>query len=200
MHLMFDRIAAKPALDGGTWTPLQAPDDDAALMLSFPIALCAAFIVGLIWALSVRIVSTEIDTALLIGTMALLGPLHELVHIAALPKALRIDRAALILWPSRLILTAHFDGTMRRSAYLRMLVMPLAILSLVPLGAAMIVGHAPASWVLLSLLNVAVSSGDLLALVLVLGQVPAGALVRRARDVTEWKWPNDAPPVGSDPT
>ncbi len=59
-----------------------------------------------------------------------------------------------------------------------MLATPIAVVSLAPLAAFAAFGDAPNAVASLSLLNALVSGGDVLAIVLVLWQVRAGAAMR----------------------
>jgi hypothetical protein len=58
---------------------------------------------------------------------------------------------------------------------------------LLPLAVVAAAGYAFAPATLLSLLNVLSSGGDIVAIVLVLAQIPPGAIVRTQGEDTMWK-------------
>jgi hypothetical protein len=65
--------------------------------------------------------------------------------------------------------------------------MPLLVLSLCPLVVCVSLGNGSMHVVLLSLFNAIASSGDVLAIILVLAQVPPDAVIRRDDEITAWR-------------
>ncbi len=119
--------------------------------------------------------------AAIILTLLLSIPLHELLHLLWHPGWGLSASSVLVLWPAKLRFGVYYEGDMSRTRWLLMRLAPLAILSLLPavlLTACpdMPLGHAARTAVeVLTTVNGVGSGGDVLAMLLVLFQVPASA-------------------------
>src|SRR5690606_15266257 len=110
-------------------------------------------------------------------------PVHELLHAVCYPDRGLSARTVLIVWPRRLLFAVYYDGCMTRRQWLVMRLAPFVILTLVPAG-LLVLSH----WVFMSysldiLLQVLMvvngigSGADVVAVLLVLKQVPGPATI-----------------------
>ena len=74
-----------------------------------------------------------------------------------------------------------------RRRFLWLLALPFLLLSVLPVLGAAVVGASPQFLVVLTLLNGFASSGDVLAALLVMAQVPVDAVVREQGDEFVWR-------------
>jgi hypothetical protein len=184
MRLVRGPIIDSPGFAGSVaWRPLREPDPGLAQVLSLPIALTVSTAVVVLWAVLTPFTDPKLDPQSLVATLVVLVPLHELTHAVAFPQSLRSARFTLALWPWR----AHYDGEVSRIRYVTILGMPLVVISVVPALVSAMLGSVSHSVALISLLNALVSSGDVLAGILVLAQVPPEAVIRIRGSVIVWQ-------------
>lgn len=105
-------------------------------------------------------------------------PLHEFLHLLGQPEWGRSDRSLLVVWPAKLRLGVYYEGCMSRRRWLGMRLAPLLALSVLPAGLLLLSQVQPFTVELeiglqvLMVVNALGSGGDLLAVWLVLKQVP----------------------------
>jgi hypothetical protein len=104
--------------------------------------------------------------------------LHELVHLSAHPRFGRSDRSILGVWPSKLVTFAYYNGEVSLLRYFAVLIMPLVLISFVPLLVCGILGRASGLLAVISVVNVLGSGGDIFMLGLLTSQVPWNAKIR----------------------
>ena len=108
-------------------------------------------------------------------------PLHELLHLVLHPDWGFSDRSVLVIWPTKLRFGAYYEGCMSRTRWLLMRLAPVVALSLIPAGLVAIFqdalfGHAFRTGLEVMLtVNAVGSGGDVIAMMLVLRQVPRSA-------------------------
>jgi hypothetical protein len=108
-------------------------------------------------------------------------PLHELLHLVLHPGWGFSDRSVLVIWPTKLRFGVYYEGCMSRTRWLLMRLAPFVALSLIPAGLVAIFqdalfGHAVrTSLEVLLTVNGVGSGGDVVAMMLVLFQVPRSA-------------------------
>ena len=114
-------------------------------------------------------------------------PLHELLHLLGHPGWGRSGHSVVVLWPKRLRFGVYYEGCMSRRRWLVMRLAPMIVLSVLPAGLLALMKLWPHNVELeiglqvLMLVNALGSGGDLIAALLVLGQVsPKGRLCFRA--------------------
>ena len=175
--------------DPAVWRALREPRRPGlALLLSLPLGLVAA--AGLLTLAAHltpgRQVSFQINLAT-VAALAVLVPLHELLHALALPDPLRSPRIVVGCWPRLGLVYVHFTGELSRNRALWVSLCPLLGLSAASLGLARL--HPPAAGFYLGLgvVNALFSSADLLAVLLVGWQVPRSARVRNFGWFTYWR-------------
>jgi hypothetical protein len=102
---------------------------------------------------------------------------HELIHALVHPMAGRSPRSILGFWTS-LGFYAHYDGEMSRNRLVACLLMPLLVLSIVPLLVSAVTQVSSAWVAFVSAFNAFCACVDLLLAGSVLIQIPATAIVR----------------------
>ncbi|HEY3267825.1 MAG TPA: DUF3267 domain-containing protein, partial [Armatimonadota bacterium] len=114
---------------------------------------------------------------------------HELIHALVHPMAGRSPHSVLVFWP-RHGFYAHYDGEMSRNRLVAILLMPLLILSIVPLLVSAVT-QVSSGWIaLVSAFNALCSCADMLLAGLVLSQIPATAIVRFRSWRVLWREPD----------
>jgi hypothetical protein len=114
-------------------------------------------------------------------------PLHELLHLLGQPEWGRSSRSVVVVWPARLRFGVYYEGCMSRRRWVGMRLAPLVMLSVLPAGLLALLQVHPLSVELeiglqiLMVVNALGSGGDVIAVLLVLAQVPpSGQLCFRA--------------------
>jgi hypothetical protein len=168
-------------------------------LIATPIAVVAAIVVAVLWWL-ITPMKEELALSPLAFLLSLAGCfvgimiVHELIHAAAFPNAGRSPNSVLGFWPSRLLFYAHCEGELARNRFVAILLMPLAVISFVPLLIAAI-AQVSSVWVtFISVFNALSAGGDLLGAGIVLFQIPTAAIVRNQGWRTYWRAPDEAVP------
>ena len=157
--------------------------------IALPIGIVTAELVVVLWLAITPLCLAEFATTPMPFLVSFVGivVLHELIHAALHPLAGRSSRSILGFWPSCVIFYAHYDGELSRNRILTILLMPLFVISIVPLLVAAVLQSA-AGWVAsISSFNALLACGDVLGLALLLFQIPANATVRNQGWRTYWK-------------
>lgn len=124
--------------------------------------------------------------AAIVLTCLVYVPAHELLHAVWHPGFGLSERTTLVIWPRKLSFGVYFEGCLSRERWLLMRAAPFVFLTLIPTG-LLAYGNSIApesagvlSWPVynslsvLLLVNALGSGGDLVAMLLVLRQVPRG--------------------------
>ena len=148
-------------------------------LLAAPIGIVAAVIVGALWFLvtPLRDIMPAMSVPVFLLFFAGLVIVHELIHALVHPMAGRSSRSILGFWAA-LGFYAHYDGEMSRNRLVACLLMPLLVLSIVPLLVSAVTQVAPGWVAFTSVFNALCACVDLLLAGSVLMQVPATAMVR----------------------
>lgn len=167
------------------WRALQRPDPQVDFGVSMPLGGTMALAVLVLWLVLTPWQPGVIGAAMLVATAILLAPLRECLHLIAWPggagRRLECRRTG---WT--LSLRARCAGVVHRRQFLWLLALPFLLLSVLPVLGAAVVGASPQFLVVLTLLNAFASSGDVLAALLVMAQVPVDAVVREEGDEHVW--------------
>jgi len=172
------------------WRPLREPTPWVMQLVALPIAIAVALIVALLWSqmMLMRQIEAILSIPFILFSFAGIVVIHELIHALVHPMAGRSPHSILGIWPSRVLFYAHYDGELRRNRFVGILLMPLVIISLVPLIlAALKLIPASGSLAYISILNASVACGDVLGAGITLFQVPTDAIVRNQSWRTYWK-------------
>lgn len=112
---------------------------------------------------------------------------HELVHALVHPKAGRSEHSILGFWPAGGFFYANYDGELSRNRFLAILLMPLLVISIVPLLVSAVT-QVSSGWVaFVSTFHAFLAGADLLPAGLVLSQIPAAGIVRQKSWRTYWR-------------
>ncbi len=181
----------RPSVDpyDARWRSLHQPDAELAHLLTFPLAFVAGTAVLVLWLVLAPFAPVRPEFVQLITVFAVLVPLHELTHAATFPRGTGAGRTTIAFSLRGPRLSAEYDGTLSQARLVTTLLMPMIVISLLPVLATALLGRASTSLALLSLINAVVSSGDLLVAILVLAQVPPAALVRIKGGEILWQVP-----------
>ena len=120
-------------------------------------------------------------------------PLHELLHLVWHPRMGLSDQSVFIIWPAKLNFGVYYEGDMSRTRWLVMRIAPFIVLSLIPDGVLAIFQNVPWNHFIQTILEVLLvvngvgSGGDVIAMLLVLFQVPPSALLIFRGGRAYWK-------------
>jgi hypothetical protein len=183
LHMRFHLGAIPDSPDfvpDASWRPLrQMPAPWIENLLALPIGVFAALIVAALWFHVSPL--QDITPAMSLPAYLLLVVgfvvVHELIHALVHPMAGLSRRSILGFWAS-LGFYAHYDGEMSRNRLVACLLMPLLVLSLLPLLVSAVT-QVTFGWVaFVSALNALGACADLLLAGSILFQIPATAIVR----------------------
>lgn len=177
--------------DGG-WNQLKEPSPWVAQICSVPLGLCV--FVGVVAAWGMILTHSEILArdprrwliSLCLAFIAAI-PVHECIHAVCHPFHGRSSDTILGVWPSMILVYAHYDAEMSRNRFLLMLMAPFLALTLAPLAvcAMFSIYHPVVVWI--SIANSAASALDLFGVALVGLQIPASAIVRNKGWNSWWR-------------
>ncbi len=169
----------------------QPPSPWIENLLALPIGVVAAAAVAALWFLVTPLQDITPAMSLLTFLLAFAGlvVVHELIHALVHPMAGRSPHSILGFWSS-LGFYAHYDGEMSRNRLAACLLMPLLIISIVPLLVSAVT-RVSCGWVaLVSTFNALCACVDMLLAGLVLIQIPATAIVRFKSWRIYWREPD----------
>jgi hypothetical protein len=145
-----------------------------------PIGVVAGVTVAALWFLvtPLRPVKPAISSLpIFLLLFPVLVAVHEFIHVLPHPRAGFSPRSVLGFW-SALGFYAHYDGEMSRNRLVASMLMPLLIISIVPLF-VLAVTQVASGWVaFISAFNAFCSSVDIMLAGSVLLHIPATAIVR----------------------
>jgi hypothetical protein len=120
-------------------------------------------------------------------------PLHELLHLVWQPRLGLSNQSILVIWPTKFRFGVYYEGCMTRTRWLLMRIAPFVVLSLIPAGVLAIFQKVPFNHTIMTFLEVLLvvngvgSGGDVMAMMLVLFQVPPSALLCFRGGRAYWK-------------
>jgi membrane protein YdbS with pleckstrin-like domain len=163
-----------------SWRPLrQPPSPWLENLLALPIGVVAAVTVAALWFLvtPLRDIMPAMSLPAFLLLFAGIVVVHELIHALVHPMAGRSPHSILGFWKS-LGFYAHYDGEMSRNRLVVCLLMPLFIISIVPLLVSA-AAQVSSGWVaFVSALNALCACVDMLLAGLILYLIPANRMVR----------------------
>ena len=183
MRLHFGAIPSSPDFaPDALWKPLRQPSPWMELLVALPIGIVAAVVVAVLWLaitpLQVQDVTSTMSLPAFLVSFAGIVVVHELLHAAVHPMSGRSPHSTVGFWPWGMLFYAHYDGEVTRNRFLAILLMPLVVISLVPLLVAA-VAQVASGWVaFISAFNAFCACADILLAGLVLFRTPASAIVR----------------------
>lgn len=171
-----------------TWRPLREPMPWVMQFLAFPVGIFSCVAVGVLWLILTPFRAASFDSpgmALIAFVVSI--PIHEIIHAAVHPYSGRSANSILGFWPSRGLFYAHYLGELSRNRFIAIALMPLLIISFVPVIVCAIAGVSPVLLVFISIVNAFVACGDIFAVGLLLFQVPSDATLRNQGYNTFWR-------------
>ena len=186
------RLAREPAVESlfypydSEWRQVSEPDGDVAQVcaLAAGAILCLAALVC--WLLFAPFRPVRVDYVTIAAALAIVVVVHELTHAVAFTCGRRRSLRVELHW-RKYTPQLRYQGAVSRTHYVVVLAAPFVVVSLGAVAFSALLSIGSGDLVLISLLNALVSGADLVAATLVLGQVPAEALVRRHGDLVLWK-------------
>lgn len=172
------------------WRPLKEPSPGIMQLMAVPIALIVVLGLAVAWGnvapFSIVVRDLASFGAVLL-TLVVMIPVHEAIHALCHPHHGRSSATWLGFWPAKGLFYAFYDAEMSRGRSLLIGAAPFLVLSVLPLAVCAILAQAPGLVVLASLWNGLGASGDILGLILVGLQVPAGSVLRNRGWRTWWR-------------
>ncbi len=172
-------------------TLVREPSPRQTMVQALPIAMVAYALVGWFWMWRLGLSRGEllfglppVGLGLLIAGMVIV---HEMLHATLFPGFPQSPRIVVGIWWSRLSPYAHYGGPISRQRYLASAVAPLLVVSLLPMALSVGSGVHSHWGATVSLWNAMSSSVDILAVRVLLLQVPAGALLQNQGWKTFWQ-------------
>jgi hypothetical protein len=190
MRFHFGAIPISPDFTPDTlWKSLREPSLWKKNLVALPIGIVAGGVVAALWLAitPLRYVTPTISLPAFLVSFAGIVVVHELLHTVVHPMSGRSPHSILGFWPSGGMFYAHYQGEMTRNRFVVILLMPLVVISFVPLLVAA-VAQVTSGWVaFISAFNAFLACADILDAGLVLFQIPATATVRQRSWRTLWK-------------
>jgi len=174
--------SASDFVPDASWRPLRAPPPWLGNLLSLPIGVAAAAIVAGLWFLLTPLRMApwrEMIPALpaFLLTFAGIVVVHEGIHALTHPMGGRSRHSVLGFWPS-IGFYANYAGELSRNRLVAILLMPILIISLLPLLVSAVM-QVSSPWVaFVSAFNTFLACADLLDASLILGQIPTHRIAR----------------------
>lgn len=172
-----------------SWRSLREPTPWVMQFLAIPIGVAAVVVVVLLWFQITPLAEVTGPLSMSAFLLSFVGIIvvHELVHVGIHPMVGRSRHSFLGFWPSRVLFFAHYTGELTRNRFVAILLMPLVVISFVPLIVAAVT-HVASGWAAyISAFNALLACGDILGAGIVLFQVPATAIVRNQGWSTYWR-------------
>jgi hypothetical protein len=192
MRLHFGAIPSSPDFTPDTlWKPLRQPSPWMALLVALPIGIVAAGVVAVLWLamtpLQVHDVTSTMSLCGLLVSLAGMVVVHELIHLVVHPMSGRSPHSIVGVGGPSTGVYAHYAGEMTRNRFVAILLMPLVVISFVPLLVAAAIQVASGWVAFISVFNAFGACLDILDAGLVLFQIPATAIVRQQGLRTYWR-------------
>ncbi len=193
LHMRF-HLGAIPSSPDFTpdalWKALRAPSPWMDKLVMLPMGVVAAGVVAVLWLavtpVQVQDVTSTLSLPAFLVSFAGIVVVHELLHVVVHPMSGRSPHSIVGFGPS-IGFYGHYGGEMTRNRFVAILLMPLVVISFVPLLVAA-VAQAASGWVaFISAFNAFCAGIDILLAGLVLFQIPAAAIVRQQGWRTYWR-------------
>lgn len=179
-----------------SWRSIVEPSPILLQFLGVPVALAAGGLFFYWWQFIVSFESPHIPAGWEVATqVAILASfpvlilVHEILHALTYPGYGLGNETLIGCWPSRMLFYAYYDGAMSRERFLLVFAMPFLVISVLPLLIAATlpmpeIATSIMAW--FSIWNAIFACGDILGFVLILAQVPRGALIRNKSWRSYW--------------
>jgi hypothetical protein len=181
------------------WNRLREPRPGVLMVSAIPLGMLAALPFVWLWSLILTVpaavgdgsgVSFTVTLPQFVGFVAvIIGGvlLHEALHAVPLVIAGRSEDLIVGFWSRHLVPYVAFMSALPLRTQLLSGILPLPVLSGLPLLAALVLPSAAWWLALLSVVNVLGSGADLIMLQLLIRQVPRQAIIRNQGFATWWR-------------
>ncbi|MEM8857159.1 MAG: DUF3267 domain-containing protein, partial [Chloroflexota bacterium] len=161
-------------------------------LIATPIGLGAAGLIGYLWYVLTPLDeffpnATILTVVWLLLSLVLIILVHELLHAAAHPKSDPHGISVIGFWPAKVVFYAAYLGPVPRNRFLFTLLLPLFVLSILPLLIAAIFQIESSLLAYISFVNTALAAGDLFGTMLVVYQVSRSAVICNQQHRTYWR-------------
>jgi hypothetical protein len=190
MRFHFGAVPASPDFAPDlSWKPMREPRPWLVQFIGLPIGLVTAALVAVLWLAITpfRLATFTLTPVSFLLSIVGLVVVHELTHAVVHPAAGRSSRSILGFWPKCGAFYAHYDGELSRNRFLVIVLMPLFVITILPLLVSAALQVASGWLAFISTFNALIACGDVLAVGVVLFQVPANATVRNQGWRTYWR-------------
>ena len=179
-----------PQDDG--WTPLWEPSPFVLNLIATPVGIFAGILTALAWTGGeLRITFPGYHPLVLLAVVVLGLPLmiavHEFIHGFAYEKFGFTDTTVIAFWPAKMLFLAITFNAYSRNRMLLVYVLPLVVISFVPLLICRLAGIQSGVAMFFSVVNAMCAGGDIFCILLIAAQVPAKATLRNQGWTTWWK-------------
>lgn len=182
-----------------TWHGIVEPNPILLQFLAAPVAVMLAAVTVFCWdplieGVPLSFAGSAVPFVFAGGFLAFCAMIfvHELLHAVVHPGYGMTSKSMIGLWPSKVLFFAHYSGPMSRNRFLLVLLMPLIVLSVLPLGIAWLGLLSPDVTFLascLSVCNAFCACGDVIGVLLVAFQIPSRAIIQNKGWLSFWKIP-----------
>jgi len=177
------------------WTMVREPTPGKMLLTSVSLAVFLGLATVVLWILLTPVDVDEIQVLWSIAVLPLCVPFHEIAHALGFPLTGWFARTCFGIWPSKCAFYAHYQGSLSRGRVLAVLFLPIALITILPLGLCSISQSVPPVVMYASIGNVYLSSVDIVTAGLVRRQLPSNAVFRQ-QGLTAWWMTASASHVG----
>jgi len=171
------------------WRSLRQPSPWLEKLLWPAIGAVAAATVAATWFLVTPLRNVKLSMSLPASLLSVAGAIvvHELIHVLAHPRAVRSPNSIVGVGGPSTGVYAHYDGEMTRNRFVAILLMPVLVISMIPLLVSAVTQVSFAWVALASTFNAFGACADMLLAGLVLFQIPATAIIRQQGLRTYWR-------------
>jgi hypothetical protein len=178
---------------GFAWAPVTMPEVWRWQWMAFPVAIANMGVVAALWLLltpaasGLRLMSFPVPVFGFVLCLVGVLVVHEFIHSWVHPQAGFSRRSVIGFYPSRMLLYCVYNGELCRDRFLAVLMMPLAIISLVPVIVCVVFQWFSFWLAYVTIVNAFVAAGDVLETITVMKQVPRHATIRGNGWSCYWK-------------
>lgn len=171
-------------LPDNDWTPLREFSIRDFQKRAIPLCLFNTALFGFLW-LFFTPVSQAMGKAPVPGMIFLnfsilvvVIVIHELIHALVHPGLGLSGKTVIRFWPSKMFVCTYYLGEITRNRSIAVQSMPVVVLSVLPLLAAIIMQTAPLWLAYTSIVNAFIASGDIVAVVMTIRELPGNSIIR----------------------
>ena len=161
------------------------------MLIAIPVGIASAVVLAILWLYLTPLddLSFQPSPIEFLFTLAGIIVVHELLHAVATPGAGLSDKTIVGFYPSRLSFYAAYTGEITRNRYVAVFLVPLFVISILPLLFALIGRFSWVEMAGISILNALLSCGDLVGVTLIFFQIPRDGIVKNRGWRSYWRPP-----------